>query len=677
MATWVGRYAIVGGDVHEDGPRLAEQLRFGDEERVHLFVLADPADERSEAFCAEVAAAVADLFASETLSLTGGLLRALRQAHRNLAEWNDRSLREHRIAVGVTCIAVRGDQVTVAQTGPGIVYVETPDGVRRISTEGHPAAQPLGAGEPLDPLFTGVPLERTKILMLSGAAEEAAGSAQLAQALSGAPDRALAEVFRLTREVPDMTAVLIADAPAAATEGAPVEPAPVEIDLPDAAGGAAEPGTDREEPPAPAITSPAPWRHGGRRRRMPRLRRPRTAGATRGRGRWLIVGVLLLAAALAAGATWFVPALFENDPAAEVEEILAGAAALLDEAEGGDEAGAQRQTLQAALAELEQALALGTGDPRVPALQADVQQLLDEVNGVVEVTGLRRILQFAGSLTAPLSPVNLVLGGDWLWLLDGDRGRVFAIDPLGRSESLEVYRAGVRYGDAIAARPTVIAWDAGVGRLLLIDEERRLFELAAGPAPAPLPLRDAGELGSIDAIDVYEDNLYVLDTVRAEVWRYRPADGGFDTERTGLVGGTLPAPAGGDGAPHEGALRLVVDGDLHLLVGDSVRRFHLGRQLGPLLEGIDRPLNTPVGLARDPADGIFYVADRGNRRIVAGADDGAFLHQFVHPALLDVRALALSPDGVTLYILTGTSIEAFDPAAETAPEAEDAGEGAE
>ena len=62
----------------------------------------------------------------------------------------------------------------------------------------------------------------------------------------------------------------------------------------------------------------------------------------------------------------------------------------------------------------------------------------------------------------------------------------------------------------------------------------------------------------------------------------------------------------------------------------------------------------------------FYVADRGGRRIVAGADDGAFLRQFVHPSFLDIRALALSPDGVTLYVLTGTSIEAFDPGAEAA-----------
>src|SRR5690242_15832796 len=106
MGIWVGRYAIVAGEVREHGPWLVERRTTRDDQELQLLVLADPVDERSAEFSAEVAEAVAELFTRETLSVTGGLLRALRQAHENLAEWNRRSLREHQVAVGLTCVAI-------------------------------------------------------------------------------------------------------------------------------------------------------------------------------------------------------------------------------------------------------------------------------------------------------------------------------------------------------------------------------------------------------------------------------------------------------------------------------------------------------------------------------------------------------------------------------------------
>jgi hypothetical protein len=132
MSVWVGRYAIVGGEVREHGPWLVERRLNRDDEEVQLLVLADPVDERSYEFSTEVAEAVAELFSRESLSLTGGLLRSLRQAHANLEEWNRRSLREHQVAVGLTCVAVRSGEATIAQVGAGVVYIAGPEGVQAL-----------------------------------------------------------------------------------------------------------------------------------------------------------------------------------------------------------------------------------------------------------------------------------------------------------------------------------------------------------------------------------------------------------------------------------------------------------------------------------------------------------------------------------------------------------------
>ena len=59
MGIWIGRYAIVDGDVQEHGPRVVERPRIRDDDSVHLLVLAEPVDDRSDEFCGEIANAVA------------------------------------------------------------------------------------------------------------------------------------------------------------------------------------------------------------------------------------------------------------------------------------------------------------------------------------------------------------------------------------------------------------------------------------------------------------------------------------------------------------------------------------------------------------------------------------------------------------------------------------------
>ncbi|TAK75848.1 MAG: hypothetical protein EPO16_08240, partial [Dehalococcoidia bacterium] len=211
MTTWVGRYAIVGGEVQEHGPWLVDRQRHREDEVLRLLVLTEPADTRSAEFCKEVAEAIAAIFARESLSITGGLLRALRQAHGNLSEWNRRSLREHRVSIGVTCVAVRDGEATIAQVGPGVAYLAGPERIERLTTEGTPAAQPLGGDAPIEPMFRATPLRGHEILLLSSAAEPVIGQDAIEEALVVGPERALAELFRRTRDVSDMAAVLVAD----------------------------------------------------------------------------------------------------------------------------------------------------------------------------------------------------------------------------------------------------------------------------------------------------------------------------------------------------------------------------------------------------------------------------------------------------------------------------------
>jgi hypothetical protein len=66
--------------------------------------------------------AVGRMYQQDTLSITGAVLRALQAEHRQLHDWNDRTLREQRVGASVTCLAVRARTAYLAQLGPAIAY---------------------------------------------------------------------------------------------------------------------------------------------------------------------------------------------------------------------------------------------------------------------------------------------------------------------------------------------------------------------------------------------------------------------------------------------------------------------------------------------------------------------------------------------------------------------------
>ena len=662
VGIWVGRYAIVAGEVREHGPWLVERQCPRDDEPVRLLVLAEPVDERSSEFCHQVADAVADLFCRESLSMTGGLLRALQQAHANLAEWNRRSLREHRVAVGVTSVAIREHEATVAQVGPGVVYVAGPAGPRRLSTAdpaGEAAALPVGGSEAVQPLFHSFAVPPHQLLLLTESAERVLSPTAIAQTLAAGPERALADLFVRTRELDDVTAVLVAelDGVPSAEDVAPVSMAGIGPPPEPASGGSVDSGGRA----APGRSLPA----------LPSLRRPRLAG--RGRAsegvarlpwRAIALAAALLVVAVAVG-RFVLPPLLNEDRAARLEEAVAAAELHLTSSASEEDAAGRRAEIELALSEIARARSVEPSDSRVADLDARAEIMLSLLDAVVDLDRLRRVIEFQGTLTAPLRPAGLRAGGGALWLVEGERGRIFWVDASAGAGNgprpVEVYRSGESYGGATARDPLAIAWDGASGRLLLIDAARTLFAIApptAGRAAAPaaseprvLPLRDVAEIDSVAAITAYAGNLYLLDPRGGEVWRYLPAGDGYDSERSGLFGGAEIAGAGA----------LLVDGDVFLLQEQRLRRFRLGEELAPLLQGVDRPLQSPAGVVEDVARGRLYVADRGGRRVVVSDRDGDFVEQFRHPQFFDLRGLALSADGAELYVLTGDGIYAFDP----------------
>ena len=658
MGIWVGRYAIANGQVQEHGPWLAERGRNDGDGAARLLVLTEPVDQRSGEFCHEVASAVAELFARETLSITGGLLRALEQAHGNLAEWNRRSLREHQVSMGVTCVVIREQEATIAQVGPGSVYVWGSDGYQRLTTDGEPSALPLGGSEPVEPLFRSVSLADRQLLLVSSEVESVVLPAEIASTLASGPERSLAELFMQTREISDMAAVLVAEVDGAEE----MAPAPVEVSA-----------VSLEEPPRESsietlVDGDGSSDSGAQRSRveLPALRRARVAGSGSSvRLPWRAIGSVALALLLLVAVVRFaLPPLLAEDREARLAEEITMATESLDAVGESEDAAERRTLLEVALTAISSARSISPDDTQLLLLDARAASVLVALDAVVEVEELREILDLQGQLTAPSNPAGLVAGRSALWLLDEGGGRVFRIDlpPDGGAvqAAVEVYRRGQRYGGAVAAQPLAIAWDTAGQRLLTFDARHTLFaislpaddsEASSDGTPRVLPLRGVADIASVQAIAAYSGNLYLLDAEGGEVWRYLPAGEGYDSERGGLLGGITI----------DDASAIAVDSDIFLLgQSGSVRRFELGVEQRALLRGLDAPPASSAAVAVSAASGRVYIADRSGKRVVVSVRSGDFVVQYRHPRFFDLRGLTLSADGREVLVLTGDGIFAFD-----------------
>jgi serine/threonine protein phosphatase PrpC len=218
---WVGQFGIADGEAQEDTPWVGiyrDEARDTDDVS-DLYIIVEPALPGSEEFVGEMKDAIGDLFHETKSSLTGGILRALRSAQENLRDWNRRSLKEHRVAAGISCLAVRDDEAYLAQVGPArAVYLH--DGkLQEIEPHVPEATEALGLEDEFYPefhRFEFAPGDR--LLLMSPSLAEALDGPELATTLALSGEQALPALYQKVKDHANCAAVLVAASPVASAE---------------------------------------------------------------------------------------------------------------------------------------------------------------------------------------------------------------------------------------------------------------------------------------------------------------------------------------------------------------------------------------------------------------------------------------------------------------------------
>lgn len=228
----VGQFAIVDHEPVDRGPNAGIFHGRGPaDDRAELYVLAEGTTPAGEAFAGHVVSAIGNTWHTLDLSLTGALRRVYDEAERNLRDWNQKSIAQHRVSIGLTCFARRGENAVIAQAGPSIIFHLHRGAVRTYYSDDEHAG-PVGMGAPAEPQLTRLPFAPgDRLLLLSTAALGEIDDELIGGIVALPIDRVLPDLYRRLHGLRNLTAVLVASpsepavptpGPADATEAAPV-----------------------------------------------------------------------------------------------------------------------------------------------------------------------------------------------------------------------------------------------------------------------------------------------------------------------------------------------------------------------------------------------------------------------------------------------------------------------
>lgn len=660
---WTGQFNIVDGSVSEEGPFVGTfEGDAGGPDGVGVYIVAEPCGGASPELCNATIEAIARSFDAPRQALTASLLRALNAANEFVCRYHPGEAAPD-FGVGVSVLAVRRGEGYVAQAGPALAYVRTAAGARLLESVGEGASRPLGSAGRVTPTFARLEVAAGDCaLLLFSAADALVDRRRLAQFASLPPEQALPDIFTRCRDQrhfgtlylsvigerrlppppnPDPWSRRAADTHA---YGAPV-----------AEGGSTSAGNA-------AIVQETTRREGRNghagdlqdavRTIVPR-RTPLGTMAPTGlpvTRRQLTIAVVV--AGLALLLLLVLPGLARQGQNEKVSQLLRGANEAIAAAEREPDIARRRALLERAQATIDEARALRTVAPSdLGGLEQRLAGQLVEINGVRELADLALVADLAAPGLAAPSATQVALGPA-VYLLDASAGKVVAIPREGDPKPVTVFEEGRTPGPNRTGRARSMTWWAAEGNrpgaLLVLDDKRLLYAVDARGDIRPIALGDTSGWRSDTAIAMGTSNLYVLDPGANQIWRYTLNAGGFP-------GGPEPLLNARAVVRDASGLSLAV-GPVLTTPDGRILRVADGREqlLQPV--AMDRPLLAPAAPLLNPADGLLYVADRGNQRIVKLRPDGAFAGQLTHHRLAGLQAIALDEAAGALYAIAGQSL---------------------
>lgn len=633
------------------------------QDRAILFALIDLMNEgaEDEILVRELMETTRRAFDQETGSITRRLRQAVLAANQLLRDWN-RQRTDGRQAAGMTCAALLGDEVYMAQAGPALVIVAQP-GVVDWFPQDSPwlAEEPLtsmpgGIWTPLglrDEVYVDLSFARIgpgyTLLLVSAHLAQLLAEDEIAELLDQEPEDVVRDLAIVAsgRSLSALVAGVLEDEPA---EIMP-EPEPAGPGMWQRLAGAARRG-------AGVVGSAAASVLGGGARILEALLPER--GGARGSERrqralmWVAILIPVALALLTVAMYWG----RRGDRETRFLDLVQSATGRVEQARAVSEAdpAQARELLLAASEDLERALQLRPDDAAAARLRKDAQSRLDAVEGIARLKDVTVVASLPGHAD---NRRRLIVQSTSAYVLNGDEQTVHRVG-LGDRRIAEVLKSGDSL-DGRSVGPLVdMAWvpAGGVraqGAVVVLDSAGTLWQIDVAGNVTPLNVAGAGNWRGLRLLSGFAGNLYVLDVGLGEILKYSPTVDGYAIPPTEWLSADRSVDLGD-------AVDMAVDGSIYLLRSTGRVEKLMAGEPAPFDQPDEFSLTQPVACFAAPPPGSVFLADA--TRILQFDTAGIFQRQLLPPEGQWQRLSTLwvdEPNGWLYAVDAGTLVMAALP----------------
>ncbi len=615
-----------------------------------VYLLLEPSSPAGLPFCYTAQEMVSQAFDSSRGSLTGKLRGFFKSLHEKILQENAKSLAQGRFSLGAVCITVRGNDLYVAQSGPTLVYVINESGVKRVAPPSHlplTSLTALGNSKELPVRLYRHSLTPGSVVLLASSSLEDALGTDIFDLFREGMDEGVINIYRRMARSKYLGVLALAPTVDELAPSAFLEPSPsVESKV----GSYSPPREDREYSNTSRVAE-QDQKLRIKLRQQPRQRGKYTPESIFSGTSILKIGALALFIMVG---LWFMWQEVGGREDAKFASLIAEAKDLEGEASQAASKDRSRQLLVESRLTLQAALNLRKDDSNALEMLDTVEGRISQLDSILVLQDTRLLADFQGMGSGAPLIRDINIGNGVVYLLDKGRDQIY-----------QVSLSGGPVEQGSGEPPVIVKDNRGTLRnlvhlfwmskgtlwtrdsLMAFDERRKLLEYTTAGDIRELPVRGAEEWGGMQSVSSFGGNLYVLDPLQSQVWRYVPTDRGFDSERKGVL----------SGVDLKGSVDMAIDGDIYILLRTGeVVKYAEGRPTVMTIDGLDRPLANPSAMFGSNQTKFLYIVDRGNSRIVVIDRNGVLRRQLAVTGIQNLQDVYVDEGTSTIYIATDSKL---------------------